>query len=94
MHPLLRRIGSVVWPAFLGAGALEMLVFAFVDPDRLRLPGGGELGLSPTALYSVTFFAFWVLMAGACTLTLVLERSATDLNAPVADAPPLSKSGR
>jgi hypothetical protein len=52
-------MASVLWPAFLMAGVLEMLVFAFVDPPpaapvRRRTPG-----LSPTAVYSVAFFVFW-----------------------------------
>jgi hypothetical protein len=81
MQVTLRRFGSVIWPAFLGAAALEALVFAFVDPRGLHLPGGGELPLSPTAIYSLAFFAFWALVAGACALTITLERSGPEINA-------------
>jgi hypothetical protein len=87
MPSALRRIGSVVWPAFLGAAALEVVVFAFVDPQSLHLPGGGEVPLSPTAIYSLAFFAFWVLVAGACVLTLTLGRGANELNAESPDDP-------
>ena len=81
MQGALRRLGSVVWPAFLGAAVLEILVFAFVDPLHLTLPGSGEIELSATALYSLTFFAFWVVVAGACLLTMKLECSAQEINA-------------
>jgi hypothetical protein len=78
---VLRSLGSVVWPAFLGAAALEILVFAFVDPQHLTLPGGGEFALSPIALYSLSFFAFWAVVAGACVLTMKLGCSASEINA-------------
>jgi hypothetical protein len=95
MQAKLRRLGSVVWPAFLGAGALEALVFAFVDPQSLHLPGGGTIALSPTAVYSLAFFAFWALVAGACTLTLMLERGAGEINAEAPGAPgSLTRSDR
>jgi len=80
MHPSARRLGAVVWPAFLGAAALEMVVFAFVDPAALRSPAGGPLELSASAVYSLGFFAFWVLSAGACGLTLLLGRSKSELD--------------
>ena len=70
----LRDAGSVIWPGFLGAAALEALVFAFVDPSHLHLPGGGSAVSPPLAFYSLAFFAFWLLVAGACALTLMLER--------------------
>jgi hypothetical protein len=81
MRGALHRLGSVVWPAFLGAAMLEALVFAFVDPQHLLLPGGGELALSSTALYSLSFFGFWVIVGAACLLTMKLECSAEEINA-------------
>ena len=30
------RLLQILWPAFLIAGVLEMLVFAVVDPEDLR----------------------------------------------------------
>jgi hypothetical protein len=98
MQDALRHLGSVVWPAFIGAAALELIVFAFVDPQHLQLPGGGELALSPTALYSLSFFAFWAVVAGACLLTMKLECSAGEINAAAGrdagGAGDFSKSGR
>ncbi|MBE0549722.1 MAG: hypothetical protein IH627_19100 [Rubrivivax sp.] len=86
MKHLARRAATIAWPAFLGAGALEMAVFAFVDPATLSLPGGEALGLSPTAVYSLAFFVFWAVVAAACALTLLLAGGADEVNAePLAD---------
>jgi len=94
MHTLARRIGAVLWPAFLGAAALEMAVFAFVDPAGLRAPSGGAPEWSPIAVYSLAFFAFWLIAGGACwlTLTLALGHRRTAPDAGASDA--LSDSRR
>ena len=85
MKYLARRAATIAWPAFLGAGALEIAVFAFVDPATLSLPGGETLELSATTVYSVAFFVFWAVAAAACALTWLLARGADEINAsPVA----------
>ncbi len=77
-----RLAATIAWPAFLLAGVLEMLVFAFVDPDSLHSVDGSALTLSATAIYSIAFFAFWCCTAAACALTVLLERNAQEINAP------------
>lgn len=85
MKRFAHRAATIAWPAFLGAGALEIAVFAFVDPATLSLPGGEALGLSATTVYSVAFFVFWAVAAAACALTWLLARGADEVNAnPVA----------
>ena len=74
------RVMAVLWPAFLMAGVMEMLVFAFVDPTQLRLFGATPLDWSPTAVYTVAFFVFWGVIAAAASLTELLEVGAEDLN--------------
>lgn len=64
-----RRLAVILWPAFLVAAVLEMLVFAVVDPGQLHGAGGAPLGLSDKAVYSLAFFVFWVVVAGACAMT-------------------------
>lgn len=81
MKQFARRAATVAWPAFLGAGVLEMAVFAFVDPATLSLPGGEALDLSATTVYSVAFFMFWAVAAAACALTFLLVRGADEVNA-------------
>jgi len=78
---LARRTASILWPAFLVAGVLEIAVFAFVDPHSLHTVTGATLPLSDTAVYSIAFLAFWVCTAVACGLTVLLERSTDEINA-------------
>jgi hypothetical protein len=82
MNRFARRAAAIAWPAFLTAGVLEIAVFAFVDPATLHTLGGAEIQLSDSAIYSCTFFIFWVAAAGGCLLSLVLERDAREVNAP------------
>jgi hypothetical protein len=81
MQHAARLAASIAWPAFLVASVLEIAVFAFVDPLTLHTLGGAELGLTATAVYSLAFFLFWIASAAAGLLTLVLARSAEQINA-------------
>jgi hypothetical protein len=80
MKRIARRTAAILWPAFLVAAVLEMVVFAFVDPAALHALRGGALPLSATAVYSLAFLAFWACTSAACALTVLLERSADDIN--------------
>jgi len=62
---------SVAWPGFLLACALELLVFAFVDPHDLRW-GSEGLGASRQAVYTLCFFLFWLGSIGASALAVHL----------------------
>lgn len=75
------RLMWIIWPAFLLAGVQEMVVFALVDPQDLSW-GGAPLPLSRTGIYSVTFLVFWLLMMVATALTVLLSRSAFEINHP------------
>ena len=74
------RAMTVLWPAFLMAGVLEMLVFALVDPTQLRWFGGAPVELPPSAVYTLAFFVFWAVIAIAGALTQLLEMSPDELN--------------
>lgn len=63
-----RRALCILWPAFLMAGVLEMLVFALVDPAQIRV-GGAPLALSVQAVYTLAFFVFWGAIVAACVLS-------------------------
>ena len=71
---------ATLWPAFLMAGVLEALVFAVVDPHQLRWLGVGALDWSSAAVYTVAFFAFWVVSALTAALALMLEMPAEQIN--------------
>jgi len=74
------RAMSVLWPSFLMAGVLEMIVFSVVDPDQLHSFGGDALDWSATAVYTVAFFVFWAVIAVAGALTEILDASAGEIN--------------
>jgi hypothetical protein len=69
-----RTWGVVLWPAFVAAGVLELLVFALLDPQALHLPDGSALPLSRTAVYSLAFLLFWAVIAAASAMALWLAR--------------------
>ena len=76
------RALAILWPAFLMAGMLEMLVFAVVDPHEMRWFGGALIALTPVAVYSITFLLFWGAVATASALTALLSLSADEVNDP------------
>jgi len=69
----------IVWPAFLMAAVLEMLVFAFVDPSEMHWQGQ-SLGLSREAIYTLTFFVFWGATVLSSALTTLLSLSPFEVN--------------
>lgn len=78
---LKQKLLWIMWPAFLVAGMLEMLVFAMVDPQDLHWLGH-PLGLSRTGVYSVAFFVFWLLAVVSSALTTLLSASPFEVNHP------------
>lgn len=75
-----RRLMWIIWPAFLAAGVMEMLVFAVFDPqDMLWL--GQSIELSRTAIYTLAFFIFWVVFVVAGYLTVLLSTPSAEINA-------------
>lgn len=70
----------VVWPAFLVAAGLEMLVFAVVDPNDLQW-FGQPLALSRQAVYTLAFFAFWGLAMVSSALSVLLAMPSQEVNA-------------
>jgi hypothetical protein len=65
---------SVVWPAFLAAATLEMLVFGVVDPRDLLvswMPANAD-PWPRAVIYSAAFVVFWLVCMACSALTLVL----------------------
>ena len=75
-----RRLMWILWPGFVMAGIAELIFFAMVDPEDLRV-FGQTLELSRTAIYSLSFFCFWGLTSGTSALTCLLQRSSFETNA-------------
>ena len=70
----------IVWPAFLVACGLEMLVFSVVDPQDLQW-FGRPLTLSRQAVYTLAFFVFWALVATSSALSVLLATPSDEVNA-------------
>lgn len=85
----------IIWPAFLMAAVLEMLVFAFVDPSEMHWHGQ-SLMLSREAIYTLTFFAFWGATVFSSALTTLLSMSPFEVNrcpVPVDQRPSVCAKG-
>jgi hypothetical protein len=80
---VMKRVMWVVWPAFLMAGLIEVLVFAFVDPQDLQFVVTMQLSRNTT--YSVAFLVIWAVVSLSSALTLLLANPPTD-HAPDASA--------
>lgn len=63
---------AIAWPSFLMAGVLEALVFALIDPSDLGRLSTAPVELSRQAIYTLSFLVFWLLIALAASLSLLL----------------------
>jgi hypothetical protein len=77
-----RLLAAVLWPSFLMAGVLEMLVFSLVDPGELHWLGGSAVEADHHAVYTVAFFVFWVVVALGSALTQLVLVESNVLNKP------------
>lgn len=76
---LAKRMMWIAWPAFLVAGLFEVLVFGLVDPQDLQW-FGHPLALSRPGVYTLSFFAFWLLTMVSSGLTTLLSMSPFEVN--------------
>ena len=72
--PRSQRIASVLWPAFLVAGLLEMVLFACWDPLDLHW-FGRTIDWSRDTVYSVGFLILWAGCSLSAWLTLSMAGS-------------------
>ncbi|MBL8350115.1 MAG: hypothetical protein JNL87_07340 [Burkholderiaceae bacterium] len=71
---------AILWPSFIMAGVLEMLVFVLVDPAGLHGLDGEQLPLSANAIYTLAFFVFWGVISIAGVMTRLLEGDPEHIN--------------
>jgi hypothetical protein len=74
------RALQILWPAFLMAGVLEMLIFAVVDPGELQWFGGPAIAWSRQAVYTATFFICWAVISVSNALTALTMREQDDVD--------------
>lgn len=68
----MKQLMNILWPSFLAAGAAEVVLFTFVDP--------ADFDASRIAVYSIGFFALWLLGATSSALTCFFQRGASEIN--------------
>lgn len=78
------HVAQILWPAFIIAGVLEMVVFAWVDPHSLVL-GGWQVDAQ--AIYTIAFFVFWGFIASSALLSHWMIKSVDHMDAPPAVEP-------
>ena len=75
----MQRAIWVLWPSFIVGGLAEAVFFTLFDPMDLHL-FGEPLAFSRTAIYTLGFFAFWLLAAASSLFTCFLQKPAADIN--------------
>ena len=76
---LAKRLMWILWPAFLAACAMEMLVFALVDPSEIQWQGA-VLDWGRQAFYTLSFCVFWLVISVASGLTCLLGMGPAEIN--------------
>lgn len=65
------HLAQILWPAFLMAGILEMIVFSTIDPSQLHF---GAWTPDTKTTYSLAFFVFWGVVAAASAISHAMMR--------------------
>ena len=72
-RPFRERALLILWPAFVMAGVLEALVFVVVDPNTLHWFGIEPVRGAQSAVDSIAFLVFWLVISTAGAITHLLE---------------------
>jgi len=75
----MKRLGWILWPAFLIASVADGIVFSMFDPRDMHV-FGAPVELSRIGFYTIGFFLFWALGAASSALTCLLQRSPFEVN--------------
>ena len=73
VRPFRERALLILWPSFVMAGVLDALVFVVVDPSTLHWFGLESVSWSASAVYSIGFLVFWLVISTAGAITHLLE---------------------
>lgn len=76
---LAKKLMWVLWPSFLSACLIEMLVFAVVDPQDLHWLGR-NMEISRDAVYTIAFFVFWLIVSAASAMAIFLASTSSNVN--------------
>lgn len=73
VRPLRERALLILWPSFVMAAVLDALVFVIVDPNTLHWFGTEPFRASASAVYSIAFLVFWLVISTSGAITHLLE---------------------
>ena len=76
---LAQRLMWIIWPAFLVAGLMEVVVFGMFDPEDMHW-FGQQMSLSRQGVYTVSFFVFWAMTILSSSLTTLLSMTSNEVN--------------
>ena len=76
---LAQRLMWIIWPAFLVAGLIEVVVFGMFDPEDMHW-FGQQMSLSRQGVYTVSFFVFWAMTILSSCLTTLLSMTSNEVN--------------
>lgn len=74
----MQRMIQVLWPSFIVAGAMDIVLFTLLDPLELIYQGSPLFDTRLDA-YSVGFFLFWLFGAASSILTCYFGCNSTRL---------------
>ena len=74
----MRSALQIVWPAFVAACVMALLVFAHVDPADVHTLAGAPIELSRQAIYTLSFFGFWAVNSAAGAVSCWLRQRTVD----------------
>ncbi len=77
--PVMLLALQIAWPSFLMAGVMEGLVFSVVDPTTLHWFGQRAIEWPVQAVYTVSFFLCWLVIAVACAVSRALGTFTDDV---------------
>ena len=69
-----QRLMSILWPAFLVAGAMDGVFFSAFDPLEMHW-FGHPVDVSRLGVYTICFFFFWGMGAVCGAASLLLAHS-------------------
>ena len=75
----MQRAIWVLWPSFVIGGMAEGIFFTLFDPMELHL-FGEPVEFGRMAIYTIGFFAFWIVAAASSAMTCFLQKPAADIN--------------
>lgn len=75
----MQRIIQVLWPSFIAAGVMDIVLFTLLDPMAL-IYRDTPLFATRLGAYSLGFFLFWLFGAVSSALTCYFQCSATQPN--------------